>query len=383
MGIKTFKYRLYPTAPQERLLYQTLNVCRAWYNMCLEERKLAWEVEGRSVTKSQQEKTAVCYGQTFPQALVVFSQTMQSVCDDLDKAFQAFFRRVKAGETPGYPRFHSFAFKQFGVGAKLDGRRLKLFGVGRVAVRWHRRLKGDIKTVRILHKAGRWWACDVPDKPHLPKTGHAVGLDLGLSALLTTSDGDQVEDPHFYRKTQARLRVLQGSLARKPRRSKHRHQALLRLQHWHEHIGNQRRNFAHKLTTALVQGYDQMALEDLCVANMARNPRLGKHILDAGWSVFRELLTNKAVDAGRQVVFVHPAYTSQTCSGCGTRFQAFDLSVRWVECACDLSLNRDHNAAINILNKAGWDAPVSPNVNPLSSPSGKGKVMRAAEATRL
>jgi putative transposase len=122
--LKTFKYRLYPTPAQEKCLWKVLSVCRHFYNMCLEERKLAYQLDGRSVKKSDQEKTAIRYRQTFPQAQIVFSQTLQTVCDDVDKAFQAFFRRVQAGEAPGYPRFkgrnhfHSFAFKQFGVGGK-------------------------------------------------------------------------------------------------------------------------------------------------------------------------------------------------------------------------------------------------------------------------
>jgi putative transposase len=181
------------------------------------------ELEGRSVSKSQQERTGVHYRKTFPQAQIGFSQTMQTVCDDLDKAFQAFLRRVKAGEKPGYPRFkgrqhfHSFAFKQFGVGARLDGRRLKLYGIGRVAVRWHRPLEGDIKTVRTIHKAGCWSAsftCEVPDSAPLPATGQIIGIDVGISALATLPNGMKVENPNYYRTAQKKLRVLQRQWAR-------------------------------------------------------------------------------------------------------------------------------------------------------------------------
>lgn len=223
MSLKAFQYRLYPTPAQERQMVQVLTVCRSWYNMCLAERKDAYEVEGRSVSKAEQERTAIQYRKTFPQAKVVFSQTMQTVCDDLDKAFQAFFRRAKAGEKPGYPRFkgrnhfHSFAFKQFGAGARLDGRRLKLYGIGRVAVRWHRPLEGEIKTVRIVHKAGRWYACfacEVPETEPLPPTGEVVGIDLGISALATFSNGVKVENPNYYRAAQQKLRHLQRKLAR-------------------------------------------------------------------------------------------------------------------------------------------------------------------------
>jgi putative transposase len=391
MGLKTFKYRLYPTPAQERCMFNTLAVCRHFYNMCLEDRKLAYQLEKRRVTKSEQEKMAIRYRQTFPQARTVFSQTLQTVADDLDKAFKAFFRRVKAGEKPGYPRFkghnrfHSFAFKQFGVGAKLDGRRLKLFGIGRVSVRWHRPIEGAIKTVRIVYKAGQWFACfscDVPDKPELPKTGCAIGIDVGLSALLTTSDGDKVENPPFYREGQKRLRRLQRALARKKKGGKNRKKALLQVQRQHEHVKHQRTDFAHKLSYTLVQNYDGIACEDLKIRNMVRNHHLSKSILDAGWGLFKQLLTSKAVDAGREVVFVDPAYTSKCCSNCGAVFQDFDLSTRWVECACGLSLDRDHNAAINILNRAGWDTSVQPNVAPLPMSQAKGKRKRAVEAAR-
>lgn len=390
--LKTFKYRLYPSKSQERQMFNTLAVCRNFYNMCLEERTLAYKIEGRSVTKFEQQKMAIRYRQTFPQAKTVYSQTLQTVTDDLDKAFKAFFRRVKAGEKPGYPRFkgrnrfHSFAFKQFGAGAKLDGRRLKLFGIGRVAVRWHRPIEGIIKTVRIVYKAGQWFACfscEVPDKPELPKTGCAIGVDVGVTALITTSDGDKVDHPQFYRDGQKKLRKLQRSLARKRKGSKNRRKALLRVQRQHEHVKNQRADFAHKLSHALVQHHDVIACEDLKIRNMVRNRHLSKSILDAGWGIFKQLLTNKAVDAGRQVVFVDPAYTSKCCSNCGELFQDFDLSTRWVECACGLSLDRDHNAAINILNRAGWDASVQPNVAPLPMPQRKGKRKRAVEAARL
>lgn len=385
MALRTYKYRLYPTPAQEQQMFQVLNVCCNWYNMCLAERKWAYELEGRSVTKSQQERTGIEYRKTFPQAQAVFSQTMQTVCDDVDKAYQAFFRRVKAGETPGYPRFkgrdrfHSFAFKQYGSGAKIDGRRLKLYGIGRVPVRWHRPIEGTIKTVRIVLKAGKWYACfacEVPESEPLPAAGRVVGIDVGISALVTTSDGEKVENPKFYREAQAELRRRQRKLARAKRGSKNRRKAKRQVQRWHEHVANQRRDFAHKLSTELVRYYDGIALEDLRVSNMARNKHLSKSILDSGWSMFRQFLTYKAESAGRAVAFVDPVYTSKTCSCCGAIFEHLTLSDRWVNCDCGLSMDRDHNAAVNILRKAGWDTPVSLNV-------GAVQTMRAAEATRI
>lgn len=366
-------------------MFQVLNVCRHFYNMCLEERKLAYEFEQRSVKKADQEKMAIRYRQTFPQAPIVFSQTLQTVADDLDKAFQAFFRRVKAGEKAGYPRFkprqrfRSFAFKQYGFGVKIDGRRLRLFGIGRVAVRWHRPIEGTIKTVRIVHEAGRWYACftcEVPDALELPETRRSIGIDVNVENLFTTSNGERVENPKFYRQAQAKLRILQRSLQRKQKGGKNRKKALLQVQRWHEHIANQRKDFAHKLSFILVQNCDLIALEELNVQNMVRNHRLSKRILDSGWYLFRQLLTYKAANAGREIVLVNPAYTSKTCSCCGAIFEDLKLSDRWVECACGLSLARDHNAAINILKRAGWDASVSANVECLW-------LVRCLEAARL
>ncbi len=367
--IRTYKYRLYPSKSQEHHLWQILACARHFYNMCVEERKWAWQLEERSVSKTAQLRNVKHYKRTFPQAQIVHSHVLQVVAADCDKAFQAFFRRVKNGETPGYPRFkgrhrfHSFGFKEYGNGFRLDGRRLKVSGVG------HRDIGGfvpcQIKTLRITHKAGRWSACfavEMPEPSELPKTGQQVGLDVGVSALVTTSDGEKVQNPNYYRESQTKRRVLQRSLARKKRGSKNRRKALLRVQRQQEHVANQRRDYLHKLSTKLIEHYDLIALEDLRVRNMVRNKHLSKSILDSGWNIFKQYLTYKAGSAGREVVLVDPAYTSKTCSNCGAIFEGLTLSDRWVECACGLSLNRDHNAARNILSRARPDGSVQHNV---------------------
>ena len=175
---------------------------------------------------------------------------LQVVTEDVHKAYQAFFRRVKAGETPGYPRFksskrfHSVGFKEYGAGFRLDGRRLKLANVGRIRVRWHRPVAGRIKTARITHKAGRWYvsfACEGAGPAPLPQTGRAVGLDVGLSALITTSEGNKINNPSWYRAAQTRLRILQRRLARSQRGSKRRQRRLRTVQRGAEHIKNQRK----------------------------------------------------------------------------------------------------------------------------------------------
>ena len=199
MAIQAFQYRLYPTQAQEKALRVQLDVSRHVYNMALEERKLGWELEERSVGKKEGYTLAKQYKKTFPQAKMVHSHVLQVAIEDLDRAFQAFYRRVKTGETSGYPRFKSYkrwrsiGFKQYGNGFKVDGRRLKVSGVGRIRVRWHRPCQGKIKTCRIVRKAGRWYVsliCEVPDPVPLPKSGRAIGIDMGINALITTSDNE-------------------------------------------------------------------------------------------------------------------------------------------------------------------------------------------------
>ena len=361
--LKTFAYRLYPSKPQARLLDSTLETCRRWYNQCLAERRDAYQQRGESVGKYQQLAKVKQQKASNPYAKGIHSHVLQIVVADLDKAFQAFYRRVKTGETPGFPRFKgrnrfsSFGFKEYGNGFTIDGRRLRLSGIGRVAVRWHRPLEGRIKTVRITRRAGMWYACfacEVEATP-LPTKKQDVGVDVGVASLLTTSDGEQVDNPRWYRAEQRKLRVLQRRVARRKKGGSNRRKAVLALQRQHERIGNRRKDFLNKLAHGLIARYDRIALEDLRITNMVRNPHLAKSILDAGWGYLIQQLTSKAAEAGRVVYLVDPRNTSQNCSGCG-RLVAKDLSVRVHQCShpdCGVVLSRDHNAAINILKRAG------------------------------
>jgi putative transposase len=384
--LKTFKYRLYPTPAQEYHLELCLSAARNWYNMCLAERKCSYDHAGRSVGVYEQFRLVKCYKTAFRQFRSVHSHILQVATTDCDKAFEAFFRRLKAGDTPGYPRFRgkqrfdSFGFKEYGNGFKIDGRRLKVSGVGRIAVLWHRPLSGKIKTLRIRRTAGKWYACfscEVPDPTPLNPTGKQVGIDLNVENLLTDSTGERIETPGYYRKAQADLRIVQRSLQRKKRGSKNRRKALLRVQRLHEHIRNQRQDLLNKVVDQYTQRHDLIALEDLHITNMVRNRHLSKSILDAGWGYLRQRFVVKAANAGRQLVLVDPAYTSKTCSCCGQLFHKFDLSTRYINCACGLRLARDHNAAINILKRAttGPDGSVRHNVDAV-------QVMRASEAAR-
>jgi putative transposase len=361
MILKTFKYRLYPSKAQQRLLEQTVETCRRWYNACLEERKLAWESEQKNVGKFEQLAKVKDYRRENLFAAQLHSHILQVVVQDLDKAFQAFFRRVKAGETPGYPRFKgrdrfdSYGLKEYGNGFKLDGRRLRLTGIGRVRVRWHRPLQGKIKTIRIRRQAGEWYACfacEVEEQPLSP-TGREVGIDVGIHHLLATSENEIFDNPHWYRNEQRKLRVIQRRVSRRKLGSANRRKAVLAFQSWHEHLSNSRRDYLNKLANHIIANYDRIALEDLQINGMVQNHHLSKSILDAGWGYLKQRLIDKAAEAGRLVVLVNPAYTSKACCSCGTVFAELSLADRWLDCACGLSMDRDVNGAINILQRAG------------------------------
>lgn len=366
MILKTYKYRLYPSKAQGRLLDQTVETCRRWYNACLAERKTVWETEQRSVSKFEQLAQVKDYRKENPYAAQVHSHILQVVAADLDKAFQAFFRRVAAGETPGYPRFKgrnrfdSFGWKEYGNGFKVDGRRLEISGIGRIRVRWHRPIDGRIKTVRIRRQAEGWYACfacEVTEHP-LPSTGNVVGIDVGIHHLLATSANEVVENPRWYRAEQQKLRVIQRRVSRRKTGGSNRRKAVLELQHQHLHIANCRKDYLDKLVHLFITNFDVIALEDLQIQEMVRNHHLSKSILDAGWGYLKTHLVSKAVEAGREVVLVDPASTSKTCGSCGSVFDELSLADRWVDCRCGLSMDRDVNAALNILKRAGralWD----------------------------
>jgi putative transposase len=356
---KAFVFRLYPSKSQRGRLEAVRETCRHFYNALLRERKDAYELHGISITRTEQLRKVKVEKATSPYALDIHSHILQNVVADLDKAFQAFFRRVKAGENPGYPRFRGrnrfagFGFKENGNGFKVDGRRLKLSGIGRIAVRWHRGVEGTIKTARVFCRAGKWFvafSCEVENPEPLPKIGEPIAIDVSLLRLATLSNGEGTDNPRWYRRILRKLRVIQRSISRKKLGGSNRRKAVGVLQRLMVRVANMRRDFLNKFVAQLIKRFDKIVVEDLRVQAMARS-RLAMSILDAGWSYLVSCLTHKAESAGRELVKVDPAYTSKTCSGCGVLFEHLSLSDRWVSCGCGVSLDRDHNAAINILNR--------------------------------
>jgi putative transposase len=358
---KTFKYRLYPTKHQQRLLDRQLEECRWLYNHLLAERRDAWEARQESRRLYDQQATLPALKAERPTLAGVHSQVLQNVAVRLDLAFQAFFRRVKAGETPGYPRFRgknrydSITFPQVPVGCKLDSdtKRLRIANVGQVKVILHRPIEGTPKTASISRSSTDKWyvcfACECAEPAPLPMTGVHVGIDVGLKTFATLSTSAEIANPRFFRHEEQALAKVQRRLSKEeqgtPERGKRR-RVVARV---HERVAWRRSDFAHQHSRQIVDTFDLIAVEDLAVNRMTHIHCLAKSISDAAWSQFTALLSYKAVWAGRRYVAVNPAYTSQDCSRCGHR-QKLSLADRTYICpCCGLVIDRDLNASLNIL----------------------------------
>ena len=363
--VKTFKYRLQPSKSQRTKLLQTLELCRWVYNETLATRKNSWEQEKKSLSLYETNKLLTGWKQEHPELKGVFSQVLQNVQERVDLAFKAFFRRVKAGEKAGYPRFRgygwydSFTFKQFGFELldtgtarqrKCNG--LYLSKIGTVKIILHRPMEGRIKTLTIQRDAvGNWYACfacEVEAKP-LPFSELAVGIDMGLECFAKLSPGDGIDNPRFFRRDERELAKAQRKLSKAEKGTPERTKRRKAVQHIHQRIANRRRDFAHQKSRELVNTFGFLAFEDLRINNMLRNHRLAKSISDAAWDQLITYTTYKAENAGRVVVLVEPRDTSKKCSDCG-RMIAKSLDVRVHACPeCGLIMDRDQNAAINIL----------------------------------
>ncbi len=356
--LRTMKYRLRPTKKQAHLLENQLEECRTLYNHFLEARNRAWDERQESLSYHQQAVTLPVLKKRCPELTQVYSQVLQNVALRVDLAFKAFFRRCKAGETPGHPRFRgpgrydSMTYPQHGGGWQMTCGVLKLSKVGAIRVVEHRPLEGAPKTCTIRRASLRKWYVTIAcafDPQELPATGDAVGMDVGLLSFVTLSTGESTPCPKFLRTDEHDLKRTQRTLSAATRGTAERRKRRAIVRRVHERIRNRRTNFAHQESRKIVNRFAVIAVEDLTVHCMVHNHCLAKSIQDAAWSQFTTFLAYKAAWAGRRFVAVNPAYTSQDCSGCGHR-QKKTLAVRVHACACcGLTLDRDHNAAFNIL----------------------------------
>lgn len=368
---KAYKYRLYPTKGQQERLEWTLRRCAELYNAALQERRDAYKKTGASPNLGQQSRSLVELKAVVPEYKNIHAHVLQEVVKQLDTSFQNFFRRVKRGETPGYPRFKSsrrwdsFRFKEVtkrdgsfvGPGKITETGHVYIPKIGNVRIRLHRPLGGRPKTLSIKREGDEWYAvymCEVERNP-LPLNESEVGIDLGVNPnFIITSDGEYVASPRYFRAARKKLAKLQRRASKQKKNSNRQRKTYKAVGKLHRKVDRQRRDFHHKEAKKLVENYGTVYHEKLNVAGLAKG-YVAQSVQDAGFGMFLQILSYKAEEAGRRVVGVDPKYTSQDCSSCGSR-NKIPIG-RPYECACGLVLNRDLNAALNVLFR-GQEVPV-------------------------
>jgi putative transposase len=356
---KTFKYRLLGNKTTFIRADEWLLLCQRLYNIALEQRIYIYRNNRKTISCYDQCKQLPELKEALPEYESVGAQVLQDVILRLDKAYKAFFRRVKNGNgKAGFPRFksrdryHSFTLTQNGW--KLEGKYLIIRNVGRFKLRLSRPIAGNIKTVTIRRQtSGNWYVCfscdNVPEHK-LEPSAKTVGIDVGVKSFCVDSDGHREFNPNYFRQAEEKLKVRQRVLCRRVKNSNGRKDARILVAKAHEKVSNQRIDFLHKVANHYVTNFDVIYIEDLNISGMIKNNHLAKSINDASWGKFFELLYYKAEGAYRKVVKV-PRFepTSKTCSECGAINQELTLADRqWACKICGTSLDRDYNAAKNI-----------------------------------
>jgi putative transposase len=363
---KAYRFRIYPNKEQRRILEQTLQTCRIVYNGLLAERRDTYREIGRSPSYYEQKRSLVERKTNNPYMCQVHSQVLQDVALRLERAFENFFERAKKGQKAGYPRFKSskrydsFTYPQYGNGVVLKDGRLALSKIGVVRIFQHRPLPpgATVKTCTIRRDVDKWYACFSIEIDYTPKTqgrreSH-IGVDLGLNSLVTLSNGEKVQPPKFLRKMEKKLKREQRRLSRKKRNSQNRRKQATKIARAHRNIRLQRTDFNHKLSRNLVNRFDLIGFENLQIQNMMKNHYLAKSIADAAWNQLRRFTIYKAEEASKIVKVVESYGTTRDCSKCGFPVSK-KLAERTHKCPnCGLILDRDWNAARNVLKKVGW-----------------------------
>ncbi len=356
---KSYKFRIYPTKAQVGRLKMTLDLCRELYNAALQERRDAYDLNRISISYFDQSKQLPEIKKIREDLKSVYSQVLCDVLRRCEKAYDGYYRRVKLKEKAGKPRFkgenrfNSFTYPQNANSAFfLDNNKLHLSKIGKVKIKLHRQITGKIKNCTIKRDStGKWFANFVVEceKELLTKTSKSVGLDVGLTHFATLSNGETISNPRFFKTNEKILAKAQRKLSLQKTGSiefKKRKKVVARI---YAKIRNNRLNFGHQVSRKLVNSYDEIFFEALTIQNLLQNSHLSKAIADAFWCMTIEFTRYKAENAGRLFALVNPKNTSQNCSGCG-QFVAKDLSVKIHDCHnCGLKMDRDLNAAKNIL----------------------------------
>ncbi len=358
--IRAYKYRLYPNKKQIQKLEWTLDICHLLYNSCLLDRKNHYERNKKGLSRIKQQEILKLDKIDIKYLNEIHSQVLQDVLIRLDKAFQSFFRRVKNSKKPGYPRFKgenrydSITYPQQ-PGFKIGANNIHLSKIGNVKIKLHRPIQGLVKTCTITRDIDRWYACfSVKYEPIVPKIKpiKAIGIDVGLKSFAVLSDGKSIKNPRYLRKSEKMLAKKQRVLSRRKKKSRSRNRARLVVAKIHRIIREQRKDFHHKISRQLVNSFGFIVVENLNIKGMVRNHRLAKSISDAAWGQFLNFIQYKAEEAGIEFERVVPQNTSIICSTCGEKVPK-TLATRIHKCPhCNVILDRDHNAAINILHKS-------------------------------
>ncbi|MEV5508184.1 RNA-guided endonuclease InsQ/TnpB family protein [Streptomyces orinoci] len=386
--IRAYKFLLRPTVGQQAALGEMLRDHCSLYNGALQERRDAYRHASKTTVRYGQQSAQLKDIRAFDperQGRWSFS-SQQATLRRLDKAFAAFFRRVKAGDEPGYPRFRSAKrfdtvdFPKDGDGCRWDSTphdpvtRVRLQGVGHVKVHQHRPVAGKVKTISVKREGRRWYVILTVGQAApgpLPPTGAVVGLDMGIANFLADSDGAFVANPRHGAKAAARLEAAQQALSRCKRGSNRRRKAVQTLARLHRKVRRQRLDHAHKTALEYVRNNDFIAHEDLKIRNMSKTPDpkpdpqqpgsflpngaaakagLNRSIADVGWGVFLTILTAKAECAGREVMAVDPRNTSRRCPGCGHTAKENRPTQEKFHCqSCGHQAHADTVGAINVL----------------------------------
>ena len=348
--MKAYKFRIYPSKQQGKQLSHHLWIEKELWNEMLEFTKKTYSDFGKFPTKETL--------RSFCKNNVLYSQVAQELVERLSKSIWRMVALRKKGKECGFPRFKSFDrvkslnYPQSGFWLE---KKLKVTPFGEISIKQHRLIKGAIKTLSLKREpSGKWFAvfCVEETSPvKATNSGAQVGIDLGLKTLATLSDGTIIKNPRHLKKHEEKLAKLQRVLSMAKRGSKNRRKVKRKVAIEYEKVANTRADFLHKTTTSLVNSYSLIAMETLASQEMAEQ-NFGKSINDAGWGMFANMLRYKAESAGCQVVFVNPKNTTQECSRCHEIVKK-DLTVRIHDCpSCNLVMDRDLNAAHNILIRA-------------------------------